>query len=590
MLKMGNEFKPFILLTNSFATYCVILQHRLKNFITILLIFISLGTFAQDKYWVFFADKNGVEFNAAEYFHPKAIERRTKINYPLDHYSDRPVVSQYVDQVSALVDEVKMTSRWLNAAVVIAFPEQIKKIKQLDFVIKTEFEPYDVALCLSNEKDSVDKEFEEQDLIRFQVERMGGQFFDQAGYRGKGKTIAILDAGFPGVDKSDLFKHIRERDGIKGTYDFIRKTKNVYKRISHGSTVLSCVGGILDDTVRIGMATDADFLLAITEKMMKEGSAEEEAWLAAAEWADKNGADIINTSLGYTRRNYFKEEMDGKTAIISRAANMASSKGILVIASAGNEGNKKNWIMVAAPADGDSVLAIGAINPWSGLHTTFSSFGPSSDKDLKPNVTAIGHVIAYNDEKKMTETQGTSFSAPLTAGFAACAWEANPELTNWELLKRIEKSGDLYPYFDYAHGYGVPQSRHFIKDENVIPPLPDSIFYIEVEDDILQLSIREDFMIKDTLEQGRDFNIYKFTDRINRHIYDRKKVKIDADHPFVKKEHFYYHVENDSVFLDEYSVLSVRDNPILTLNLDKMKGKTLRFHYRGYTQEMKIEE
>jgi len=590
MLKMGNMWKPFIPLVNSFDSYYVILHHRLKNCITILLILVSFGTFAQDKYWVFFADKDGVEFNPESYFHPKAIERRNKINYPLDHYSDRPVVAQYLNKVTALVEEVKMTSRWLNAAVVMAFPEQIELIEQLSFVSKTEIEVYDVMLCTSDEKDSVDKKFEEQDLIRFQVERMGGQYFDQAGYRGKGKTIAILDAGFPGVDKSDLFKHIRERDGIKGTYDFIRKTKNVYKRISHGSTVLSCVGGILDDTVRIGMATDADFLLAITEKMMKEGSAEEEAWLAAAEWADKNGADIINTSLGYTRRNYFKKEMDGKTAIISKAANMASSKGILVIASAGNEGNKRNWIMVAAPADGDSVLAIGAINPWSGLHTTFSSFGPSSDKDLKPNVTAVGHVIAYGDEKKMSETQGTSFSAPLTAGFAACAWEANPELTNWELLKRIEKSGDLFPYYDYAHGYGVPHSRHFIKDADVLPEFLNPMFHIEVEDDILQLSICVDYMIKDTLEQGRDFNIYRFTDRLNRHIYDRKKVQIDEEHPFVKKEHFYYHIQNDSLFLDEYSVLSVRDNPVITINLETLKGKTIRFHYRGYTEEMKIEE
>ncbi|MBL4702913.1 MAG: S8 family serine peptidase, partial [Flavobacteriales bacterium] len=511
----------------------------MKIYATILLLLITFGAMSQDKYWVYFTDKDGVTFNPEEYFHPKAIERRIKINYSLDHYTDRPVVHVYADQVAELAQEVKMTSRWLNATVVMAFPDEIDEIRNLAFVKSVEADQYEVTLCLSKEKDSVDKAFEEQDLIRFQVERMGGHLFDEAGYRGKGKIIAILDAGFPGVDKSDLFKHIRDRDGIKGTYDFVRKSKNVYRRISHGSIVLSCVAGILDDTVRIGMATDADFLLAITEKLMKEGVAEEEAWLAAAEWADKNGADIINSSLGYTRRNYFKKDMDGKTAVITKAANMASSKGILVVSSAGNEGNKKNWITVAAPADGDSVLAVGAINPWSGLHTTFSSFGPSADKELKPNVTTVGHVIAYDDKNKMGETQGTSFSAPLTAGFAACAWEANPELSNWGLLKLIEKSGDLYPYYDYAHGYGVPQAYRFLKDSELPESFDDSLFIIQIEDNILQLSIREDCMIKDTLEQGRDFNIYRFTDRINRHIYDYKKVKIDEKHPFAKRELFY---------------------------------------------------
>lgn len=557
------------------------------------IILFSLTTavcFSQEKYWVYFTDKEGVEFNPSEYFHPKAIERRKQIGYPLDHISDRPLVNRYVEEVMASTEELKMTSRWLNAAVVMAFPHQIEAIRNLPFVERVESERYDVVLCVSEEVDSVANEFEKTDLIRFQVERMGGHKFAEAGYKGKGKTIAIFDAGFPGVDKSDLFKHIRARNGIKGTYDFIRKNKNVYRKIAHGSTVLSCVAGVRNDSVNLGMATEADFLLAITEKMLKEGAAEEEAWLAAAEWADKNGADIINSSLGYTRRNYFKRDMNGHTAIITKAANMASSKGILVVSSAGNEGNKKSWVMIAAPADGDSVLAVGAINPWSGLHTTFSSFGPSSDKELKPNVTAVGHVMAYSADKKIDETQGTSFSSPLTAGFAACAWQANPNLTNWELLKLIEKSGDLYPYYDYAHGYGVPQAEKFIPESLQDEQGPDSLFTFKVEDNILQVSVKEELMIRDTLEQGRDFNVYRFTERITRHLYDYKKVEIDEEHPFAKRELFYYHVENDSSYLDEYSVLTVRDNPILTLNMGNLKGKTLRFHYRGYTEEMKLEE
>ncbi len=573
------------------TNFPVILGTRLKYLVIISFLFCGLAPLAQDKYWVYFADKQNVEFDPYEYFHPDAIERRLKIDYPLDHFSDRPVAEHYLHGVIGLVDEVTFVSRWLNAAAVWATPDQIAKVENLPFVKQVDSETYDVFLATTEVKDSIRKEFEKRDLIRFQVERMGGHLFADAGYTGKGKTIAIFDAGFPMVDESDLFKHIRERNGIRATYDFVRKTEDVYRKISHGTTVLSCIAGIKNDSVYLGMAPGADFLLAITEKLLKEGSAEEEAWLAAAEWADKHGADIINSSLGYTRRNYFKRDMDGNTAIITRAANMAASKGILVVSSAGNEGNKKNWVMVAAPADGDSVLTVGAINPWSGLHTTFSSFGPSSDKDLKPNVTAVGHVMAYGQgEEKLEENQGTSFSSPLTAGFAACVWEAHPEWSSWQLQEEIEKSGDLYPYFDYAHGYGVPQASHFLEPSNGNWSTADSVFRIEIADNILQLWIREDLIDSDTLEQGRDFDVIRLSERINRHVYDYKKVKIDEEHPFSKRELFYFHVENDSNYLDEYSVFSVRENPVLTVNLDNFEGKTLRFHYRGYTETMKLED
>lgn len=554
----------------------------MKYIFTITIAIAVLGSFAQEKYWVYFSDKNGVSFNPNEYFHPKAIERRLKINYPINHFSDWPVVQNYLDEVIQLSAEYKGASRWMNAAVVMAHSHQIEKIRQLSFVRKTETFAYSSEVCISDEIDVTNNEFEKKDLIRFQLDRMNAQKFVKHGITGEGMTIAIFDAGFPGVNKAPMFDHIRAREGIKGTYDFIRNTENVYRKIAHGSMVLSCIAGVTEDSLNIGAATDANFLLAITEKLMKEGLAEEEAWLFAAEWADKNGADIINSSLGYTRRNHFKQDMDGHTTIITRAANLASSKGILVVSAAGNEGNKRHWMMVAAPADGDSVLAVGAINPWSGFHTVFSSFGPSSDKQLKPNVTTVGHVIAYNETKTMSETQGTSFSAPLISGFAACAWQSNPHLTNWELMDRIEISGDLYPYFDYAHGYGVPQADYFLNADT--EKSIDSVFIVDIGDSAVIISIRNEFLIPDTL-----FHLPENHEGVARMITKKDEgVTIDENHPFIKHELFYYHLENGDGFLDEFSVIAVSENPIATIDLFSLRGKTLRFHYLGNTRELKF--
>jgi hypothetical protein len=244
-------------------------------------------------------------------------------------------------------------------------------------------------------------------------------------------------------------------------------------------------------------------------------------------------------------------------------------------------------MMMAAPADGDSVLAVGAINPWSGYHTSFSSFGPSADKELKPNVTAVGHVIAYGANRKVNETQGTSFSAPLISGFAACAWQANPDLTNWELLKEIEKSGDLYPYFDYAHGYGVPQAIHFLGEKNIRIAETDSIFNVKIDENSVTVVIDDAYLPVDSLfaeEIPHERVAIKIQERLKHDPHEQ----IDGEHPFEKHELFYYHIENDSNYLDEFSVVSVNENPILRLDVEDLKGKTVRFHYRGVTKELKL--
>ncbi len=514
------------------------------------------------KILVGFKDKSTKYFDHQEYFDKKAIVRRINHKLPAYDYSDLPVNEEYVNEIIHLCDSVKMVSRWFNAVVCYASESKIQEIKQLPYVSHIEFLTRTGALAIEDPGVSFRKlSSDQQKLLRYQTQRMGSIDFKDNNIDGKGVRIAIFDAGFPGVTEHQAFEHLIREGRIIKTYDFVKERVNVYSYNAHGAMVLSCIGGLID-SIRIGMAIGSEYLLARTENAKVEPFSEEENWLAAAEWADKNGADIINSSLGYTYHRYFSNQMDGKTSLVARAANMAASKGILVINAAGNEGSA-NWHCIGTPADADSVLSVGAINPATNLHTSFSSFGPTSDKRLKPNVSSVGHVIAAQ-ELGFNSTQGTSFSSPLTAGFAACAMQINKSLTNMELFKEIEKSGDLYPYFDYAHGYGVPQAAYFFNKGNT-DTLPT--FDLVAENDVLFLIIRDQFfpksfVVKNKLEGLNPYQIKTFS---------------EADY-------FYYHVENPNKTLADYYVLDVNEKTVLKLNLtDFRKGQTLRFHYKKYT-------
>ena len=385
----------------------------------------------------------------------------------------------------------------------------------------------------------------ERDLLKRQTGRMGAEEFAQNNIDGTGIRIAIFDAGFPTADVNPAFEHIRKENRIIKTYDFIKNKEDVYGHSSHGTMVFSCIAGKKGDQI-IGMATGAEFLLARTEMSLLELFSEEENWLAAVEWADKNGADIINSSLAYTYHRYFTSDMDGKKSLVARAANMAASKGMLVLNAAGNDGESA-WKYLGTPADADSVLTVGGISPESDYHISFSSYGPTADKRLKPNVCAFGAVIAAG-KKGLTTTYGTSFSSPLVAGFAACAWQTNRNLNNMELFKEIEKSADLYPYFDYAHGYGVPQAKYFTNQQKQIT---DTTFYFVNKNRLLKVYIDEEKYIAEDIE-------------------NRKML--------------YYHIENKMCHLDRYYVILAEKHDVLEFLLsDYAKGEKLRVHFNGFT-------
>lgn len=437
------------------------IARKFYRWTTIFILFFSFtGIHAQDIYWVFFTDKANTEFDPYRYFDPKAIERRAQLGLSLHDSTDFPLNASYVDQVSRLSEEVIGHTRWFNGMAVSTY--QITEIQKLPFVKSVVFiqSEGELAACHPEEILVANHFEEEPELVLPQVARMGGEAFVAAGIDGKGRRIAILDGGFPNADKHDALRHVFDNHQVIKTYNFPARKENVYGWNSHGTMVFSCIAGIEYDR-KMGMATGAEFLLARTEIGM-EPRKEEVWWMMGMEWADQNGADIISSSLGYGKDRYQPTQMDG-TSLVARAANMAAAKGILVCNSAGNEGSDKSWRTIITPADADSVLTVGGINS-DGTPSNFTSIGPSSDGRLKPNVAAYGTVTAANPSSihAFSTVSGTSFSCPLTAGFAACAWQLNPNLTNMELMREIERSGDMYPYFDYTYGYGVPQASYFI--------------------------------------------------------------------------------------------------------------------------------
>lgn len=556
---------------------------KVRNlFVTLLTFFSITSSFAQDKYWVFFTDKNDVTFDPYSYFDAKAIDRRIKTGTSLYDSTDFPLNETYVQKVAQLSDTISGHSRWMNALAILCSKENSFKINQLPFVREV------VKMKSTSQLAQTTGTYlhkGEKELAEGQLEWMRGSSFIENGFTGKGLRICVIDAGFPNVDYAPVFQHIRDRNGIKATWDFVKNKPDVYKFNGHGTMVLSCIAGKTDD-YQLGLATDAEFLLARTEKMLSEGIKEEEFWLMAVEWADKNGADIVSSSLGYTNDEYFKEDMDGKTSVITQAANLAAKKGILVVNSAGNDGDK-NWKFIGAPADADSVLSIGGINPWTGFHTSFSSLGPTADHRMKPNLSSFGHVIAYHPKYGFSETQGTSFSCPLIAGFAACAWQTDTALTNMELFKLLEQSGSMYPYYDYAHGFGVPQANFFV--QNQIKPTVEPTFEVKQETYRLEVTINENSFSTEG-EVVIDYYPY-IGEEINYlekwHLVDNFRSS-DSHVKLPNPGYFYYSIENSEGYLDEYFVLAVYEKNILTLKLEDLTGKKIHFFYKGYEKTMEF--
>lgn len=476
-------------------------------FIIILLIF-KLG-FSQEHAWVYFSDKPDEEaflMNPLAMLSQKALDRRVKQNITLDT-KDIPIAVSYINTISnATGIKVKAKSKWLNALHVTGSKSDINALSNLSIVDHIEF----AARSLNKRSDAHNhrmNKFELKANFNYggsvnQIEMLNSDLLHQQNYTGAGMTIAVMDAGFPGVNTFTAFQRLRDNNQILDGYNFVNRTADFYTGNSHGTSVLSTMAGFVDGQL-IGTAPDADYYLFITEDVSREIPLEESLWVEAAEKADSLGVDIINTSLGYTtfddaRYDFTYADMNGSTAFITRGADIAFSRGMIIVCSAGNSGND-TWHYIGAPADGFNVLSVGAVDGNENI-SSFSSFGPTSDGRIKPDVDAKGVATTLiNSFGGVSTGNGTSFSSPVICGVIACFWQANPLKTNFEIIQLIKESSHLYTDPTNQEGYGIPDfeiafntlsvNDIFTTNFRFFPnPFQDTIQF-EISEDITDLKI-----------------------------------------------------------------------------------------------------
>ena len=288
-----------------------------------------------------------------------------------------------------------------------------------------------------------------------QIAQLGGLALHEAGYRGAGMTIAIVDGGFYNADIIPMLQGAH----ILGTADFVEPGGDVYTAASHGMMVLSCIAANAPGQL-IGTAPEAAFWLLRSEDTHSEQLVEEDNWAAAVEFADSVGADIINSSLGYTKfdapaATSLYRELDGHTHLSSHSASLLARKGIVLCNSAGNAGDEP-WKLIGSPADATDILTVGAVDN-QGLNTYFSSVGPTADGRIKPDVMARGGRSAVLSIRgNVTRANGTSFASPTLCGLVACYWQANPTLSALQVVENIRLLGDNAQHPDNIFGWGIP--------------------------------------------------------------------------------------------------------------------------------------
>lgn len=446
----------------------------MRNWLLFVACLVSFAAKAQDpqRYWIQFTDKDNTPYSLSEPLHflsQRALDRRTRQHIPLKE-NDLPVDPAYIQAVLDKGAQYLTHSKWFNSVTVsVPYNAVLDSILALPFVVNNEAvgkRPKQPSISNKWETVGAEKkldqiEFEQNDygLAFNQIDMLGGITLHDLGYRGEGMLIAVLDAGFPSVDALAAYGSLRNDGRLLGGWDFVARDNSIFEDNSHGQSVLSTMAGDLPGEF-IGTAPKASYLLLRTEDAASEYPIELDYWIAGAEFADSAGADVINSSLGYTTFDQFQydfsyADMDGNTTRGSIGADIAASKGMLVVNSAGNSGDKP-WKYIGAPADGDSVLAVGAVTA-EGYIANFSSEGPSADGEVKPNVCAQGQLAAIvNSSGVVTGGNGTSFAGPILAGMAACLWQAHPNATNMQLFHAIEQSAHKYDFPDHLYGYGIP--------------------------------------------------------------------------------------------------------------------------------------
>lgn len=424
---------------------------------------------SQNVYVISLKDKKQNQFSLTrpqEFLSKESIARRVKQGVAITE-TDLPVSVTYIEQLKNSGAKVTHISKWLNEVVIettdissieilpfvkrvhriSAFPALKKQFNKLEALSDNEFRDFDASLFYG--------------AAASQNEMLRVSYLHERGYWGDSVHLAMFDSGFRNIQNIRGFDSAFLNNRVLEKWDYVANNDSLFfvASGSHGTSTMSCIAAN-EPNKMVGTSPNVWLSLFRTEDAEVETIEEEYNWLAAAEHADSAGAQIFSTSLGYTTfdnnlQNHAYADLDGHSTLITRAANAAAHAGIVVINSAGNEGNG-SWHYIAAPADGDSVLAVGAVNG-DRLLADFSSRGPNSAGKLKPDVCAQGaNVAVYDPSGNVYASNGTSFSCPILAGAVACLMQAFPDAKNMEIMEAVTQSAHLFKTPNNDYGYGIP--------------------------------------------------------------------------------------------------------------------------------------
>ena len=452
----------------------------MNKFVSIFIFLFALCSFsvhAEETYRfrVYLKDKgfSGCSLDHPEKFLSKeAIERRKKQAIPITE-SDLPISQAYLDSLSIHGVTPLFTSRWFSTVVVESsnksVEERLSKLSIVDsvkWIWKGDASIGKPKGPESNERLEPKGDLEDSfyGYAEQQIKMLNGIKLHEEGFRGEGMRVAVIDEGFSNVDRISVFDSIK----ILGTYNVVYPGVSVYDCEDHGTKVLSCLAANAPG-IQVGTAPNASYWLIKSEDARSEYPIEEDYWTAAVEFADSVGVDVVSSSLGYFKYDakelcYDQSQLDGQTSLISRAAHMASTKGILVFSSAGNE-DGGSWRKITFPADAEGIITVGAITK-DKKKSGFSSIGFTADQRVKPDVVALGTSCSVIDATgNIRLANGTSFSAPILAGLGICLWQSLPHLTNKEIITLMQKVGSKAKHPNEELGYGIPNVYKIYKQE-----------------------------------------------------------------------------------------------------------------------------
>ncbi len=517
-----------------------IFKHIILIFFLVFTHIFALNTsFAQtkpvilDRFRVEFSDKKGSTYTLArpwEFLSPRALQRRSRYGIAIA-LDDLPLAERYVDVVKSVGAKVLVRSKWFNTVTIQADSNQIAKVMKMPFVksIKTvsktrrlkESKPGGEQARRSNYK-RLDGKY---GYAHKQIAQLNGILLHDMNYDGRGMLIAVFDGGFQNVNQMPFFDSMRAEKRLITTHDFVDGDDFVFDHSNHGTNVFSTIAADLPGLM-VGTAPKASYVLLKTEDVGSESLIEEDNWIAGAEFADSIGVDVINSSLGYTSfeypgMSYQYSDLNGHNSRVTQGANRAAAKGLLVVNSAGNSGGDK-WHYLGVPADADSIVSVAAVDRF-GERAYFSSFGPTADGRIKPNIAARGFetIVAALSEYQVDSASGTSFSSPVTAGMIASLWGAVRNKTNMEVIAALQKAGSQAEHPDDGLGYGIPDyyKAYYILSDAMVDATSDQEIFLNTGDELNIITRNPLFK-----SINPDWYFIRITDLFGNEVYAREEM------------------------------------------------------------------